>query len=367
MALNGRVEEGFAMLLGDQLRARGFVGVERATLTRVARQVLDFHHGYALYELEPYQGLLSISTLKMVARAATDLSLALAGVPLHQRRNTRLGRLQARPGDLAGLLVAMDEREQDSFFGALESALAQYVRRGGVTDSTGNVWTYHPLPRTYYTFQERADFPSRQRGQVEETFSLEDLQQAPRNQLLQTVPGLAEKLTVFFLLVHRYYKDTGFIPDLRPRNAGRDIFLLGIWGQVSDNLLITLRRQSDGTLEADLSFVDNKDQFKDYRRIEDRRAPVGLAKHALRLTGSLVEPALLRSIGLFTEVAHNNRMGAERAHATVVEKVSNKGLDIAHEVIHTGIEQLFDNGKVVVEDVVDDLFAGVKKWLGPKR
>ena len=367
LALNDRVAEGFAALLDEQLRTRGFLGLEAVVMKRIARQVLDYHHGYALYDLEPYQGLLSVSTLKMAARVSTDLSLALAGIPLHQRRNTRLARLQTRPGDLRGLVARMDEAEQDTFFGALEAALAHYVRRGGVTDGTGNIWTYHPLPRTFYSFQERADFPSRARGTVEETFTLEELQQPPRNALLQTVPGLAEKLTVFFVLVHRYYKDTGFLPDLRPRNAGRDIFLLGIWGQISDNLLITVRRTDDGEVHTDLSFVDNKDQFKEYRRNEDRRAPVGIAKHAMRLTGSLVEPALLRSIGLFTELAYDNERGAERSRASLVEMYSTKGLDIVHEVIHSGIEQVFDNGKVVVEDVVDDLFTGLKKWFRPKR
>ena len=365
--LNGRVVEGFAALMDEQLRTRGFLGVEAGVIRRIARQVLDYHHGYALYDLEPYQGLLSVSTLKMAARVSTDLSLALAGVKLQKRRNHRLSRLQARPGDLQSLVARMDESEQDTFFGALEAALANYVRRGGVTDGTGNVWTYHPLPRTFYTFQERADFPSRARGQVEETFTLEELQQPPRNTLLQSVPGLAEKLTVFFVLVHRYYKDTGFLPDLRPRNAGRDIFLLGIWGQISDNLLITVRRTDDGEVHADLCFVDNKDQFKEYRRNEDRKAPVGMAKHALRLTGSLVEPALLRSIGLFTELAYDNESGAERSRASIMEMYSTKGLDIVHEVLHSGIEQIFDNGKVVVEDVVDDIFTGLKKWLGPKR
>ena len=367
LGLNDRVAEGFAALLDEQLRTRGFLGVDAAVLRRIARQVLDYHHGYALYDLEPYQGLLSVSTLKMAARVSTDLSLALAGIPLHQRRNTRLSRLQERPGDLRGLVARMDQTEQDTFFGALEAALAHYIRRGGITDGTGNVWTYHPLPRTFYSFQERADYPSRARGTVEETFTLEELQQPPRNTLLQSVPGLAEKLTVFFVLVHRYYKDTGFLPDLRPRNAGRDIFLLGIWGQISDNLLITVRRTDDGEVHTDLSFVDNKDQFKEYRRNEDRKAPVGMAKHAMRLTGSLVEPALLRSIGLFTEMADDNERGAERSRASLVEMYSTKGLDIVHEVIHSGIEQVFDSGKVVVEDVVDDLFEGLKKWLRPNR
>ncbi len=187
-------------------------------------------------------------------------------------------------------------------------------------DEQRNLWTYQRIPRTFYSFQEKAQYASSLKGTVEDTMSLAELHLPQNCDLLKTIPELAEKLTVFFTLLLRYYKDTGFIPDLRPKNAGRELLLLGIWGYVSDNLLVTLRRDEHDEMHADLSFVDNKDQFKEYRRMEDRDAPKGIAKHALRMTGSLAEPAMLRAIGMFTEIAAANCDGRTSKHQSVLEK-----------------------------------------------
>ncbi len=364
--VNERVVQLFAPLLDDSLKQHGFIGVDGPTLKEMSRQILDFHHGYPIYELEPYQGLLSVSSLKMLVRVGVSLARLAVSAGASERRNVKLDHLARRPGQFVRFAASLEEDERNRLFEALEQTLAAYVARGGVRDESSNIWQYHRIPRTFYSFQDKAQYPASLRGRVEDTFTLEKLHTAPYNELLRTLPELAEKLTVFFTLVYRYYKDTGFVPDLRPQNAGRDIFLLGIWGYVSDNLLIILWRDKNDELHADLSFVDNKDQFKEYRRGEDRRQPVGQAKHAMRLTGSLVEPAMLRSIGLFTEATHNNRSGAPAPRPSLIEKYASQGLDIAQEVIHSAVENIFDNTKVAVEDLVDDTFTGIKKLLGPK-
>ena len=360
---NARVVSLFAADMADALKDKGFLGLEREQILRLARQVLDFHHDYPLYEVEPYQGLVSVTTLRLAARVVANLALIYAGLDLPERKNKNIEWLARRPGDLLVLAARMDPDDQQRFCGAAEQALSRYITRGGMSDEHGNVWTYHRLPRTFYSFQERAEYPTMAKGRVEDTFTLEDLQKPPYKGLLRSLPELAEKLTVFFTLVYRYYQDTGFVPDLRPKHAGRDIFVLGIWGHVSENLLITLWRDQSGELHADLSFVDNKDHFKEYRRVEDRQVPVGIARHALRLTGPVVEPAMLRSVGIFTDMVENNLSGGSRRPVSLFDKYATKGLDIAHEVIHQGIEHGFDNTKVTVEDFVDDFFAGLKRWL----
>lgn len=353
----------FAVRLNEALKTRGFPGIDGPLLQRLAGQVLDFHHGYPLYDLEPYQGLLSISTVKMALRVVGNLALIFGNIKLPERRNRNLAWLENRPGDLLGLVATMDAKERERLLAAIDQALAGYVKSGGMRDDQRNLLTYQRIPRTFYSFQERAQYASSLKGKVEDTISLAELH-LPRNyELLTGIPELAEKLTVFFTLLLRYYKDTGFIPDLRPKNAGRELLLLGIWGYVSENLLVVLWRDEQGERHADLSFVDNKDQFKEYRRMEDRDAPKGLAKHALRMTGSLAEPAMLRAIGMFTEIAAANFDGRESKHQSVLEKYSTKGVDIAHEVVHTAIDQLFDNAKTAVEDLADDVFTGVRKWL----
>jgi len=361
--VNERVLDLFSAQLDEHFKRHGFFSLPPPLVRRISRQVLEFHHGYPIYELEPYQGLLSVSTLKMAVRVLADFALMTARLSVPEKRNTNLSRLEKRPGDLVSLLASLDDRDRKKLLEALHEALTAYVARGGVRDQHANVWSYHRVARTFYSFQEKAYFPAGRKGTDQETFTLEQLHGPAYNHLLRSLPELASKLTVFFTLVYRYYKDTGFVPDLRPSNAGRDIFLLGIWGYVSENLLITTYRDEAGELHADLSFVDNKDQFKEYRRSEDRVSPVGLAKHALRLTGSLVEPAMLRSIGLFTEITEQNRGGVTNRPLESVDRYAAKGLDIVQAVIHFGVQQLFDTGKAAAQDAVDDVFTGVKKWL----
>jgi len=361
--MNATVVELFARDLDEALKGHGFVGFDSVAVRKLAAQVLEFHHGYPAYELEPYQGVLSISTLKMGVRIIADLLIIAARMQIPEKKNRNLSWLAGRPGTLVTIVAAMDEDARDKFFGSLETALRRYMKRGGVRDDQRKVWTYGRVPRTFYSFQEKAHYSASRMGRVEETISLEQLNTPEYRGLLKEIPELAEKLTVFFMLVLRYFKDTGFVPDLRPSNAGRDVLVLGIWGHVSDNLLITIWRDNDDQRRAALSFVDNKDQFKEYRREEDRQAPVGLAKHALRLTSQVAEPGMLRAIGIFSEIAANNLAGVSGVRSSVIDKYTTRGLDILHEVVHAAVEQFFDSTRIAVEDVVDDLFTGLKKWL----
>lgn len=363
MELNERVVGLFAAELAECLRDRGFHSLEAGLVRRIARQTLEFHHGYPIYELEPYQGVLSTSALKMVLRVIADFLLLLVHLTPPEKRNTNLQKLCERPGNLMSLMAALDEEERGKLLMALERALHAYAARGGVKDQYGNVWTYHGVPRTFYSFQEKAHYPATKKGTDVKTFTLEELHGPTYNHLLYSLPELTAKLVVFFTLVYRYYKDTGFVPDLRPSNAGRDIFLLGIWGYVTENLLITIYRDPGGELHADLRFVDNKDQFKDYRRFEDRQAPIGLAKHAMRMTTSLVEPAMLRSIGLFAEMSEENALGVRPALPPSVDRFAVRGLEMLQTVVQFGVQRFFDTGKATAVDAVDDLFTGIKKWL----
>lgn len=363
LSINGRVVPRFARQLGAAFEKRRLPAMELADLCAVSREVLEFYHGYPLYELEPYQGVLSVSTVKLLARFATAMTFLAAGLDMAERPNTHLPFLTRRPGRLGQVLRNLDEAERQAFLHGVEEALTHYHAKGGLVDQAGNRWTYRRLPRTFFSFQENAQYAASLRGSVEEIFSLSDLQNEPYKQLLTTLPELSQKLTVFFTLLYRYYKDTGFIPDLRPKNAGRDIFVLGIWGYVSENMLIILHRDGNGERHAELSFVDNKDQFKEYRRSEDRRAPVGMAKNAVRLVRPVVEPAMLRSVGLFVDHAHAVQNQTTLEKTPLIRKYASHGLEIAHEVVNSNIGTAFDNVREATEDFVDDVFTGLKQWV----
>jgi hypothetical protein len=359
--INARVVPLFAGELRSALLTHGVRPPPPETMVLVARETLDFFHDYPIYDIEPYQGVLSLSTLKLGLRLARGLALMGAGLDLPERPNTDLHHLRRRPGPLFRLLETMDLATQDRCMQAVEETLLRYRAGSGVKDEYGNLWTYQRISRTFYSFQENAVHRTSLKGKVEKPFTLEELQLPEYRDLLRTVPELAEKLLVFFTLVYRYYKETGFIPDLRPRHAGRDIFVLGIWGYVSDNLLLIPWRDPGGELHVDLSFVDNRDHFKEFRRNEDRRSPVGIAKNAARLASGLIEPAMLRSIGLFTDHAWANGQIGPVVRTPVVRKYASRGIDIAQEVAHAAIDYAFDMAKAAVQDVVDDTFTGLKR------
>jgi len=114
-------------------------------------------------------------------------------------------------------------------------------------------------------------------------------------------------------------------------------------------------------LHVDLSFVDNRDHFKEFRRNEDRRSPVGIAKNAARLASGLIEPAMLRSIGLFADHVWANGQPGPVVRTPVVRKYASRGIDIAQEVAHVSIDYAFDMAKAAVQDVVDDTFEGLRR------
>ncbi|MFH1529155.1 MAG: hypothetical protein ABIK09_00295 [Pseudomonadota bacterium] len=319
--------------------------------------LLEFHHDYPVYRIEPYQGLLSLSAVRMFGRASVSLASAFSGIRIPERRNLDLNLMMERPLLAAELLGDLKPREARKLLKAFEATLAQYQRRG----APGVPGRFERIGRTFYTFQERADFHAVSQGRVETVLSLEELWKPQNVQLLDEVPEIAEKLLVFFVLAYRYYVDTGFFPDMRPRNAGRDVFIYGIWGYLTDNILVMVHRRPDGGRSAEVRFVDNRDQFKEYRRQEDRDAPVGMAKTALRLTAQVTEPSMRRSIGIFADQIRKQRAGERESPKSFSEKMQSKGLDMLQAVAHDVVEQVFEGSRNVVDDVVDDLFEGVRQ------
>lgn len=359
LEINERVVPLFAALLKPNLKKQRLKIADDVVLD-LAREILDFHHGYPLYDIEPYQGVLSVSTLRLGLRLGLALAMLSVGFELPEKPNFDLAYLRRRPGAMARLGRDLDESQTTRLIEAISQTLLVYHEAGGVRDDYGNLWSFHRIPRTFYAFQENALYRTSQKGTVEEVFTLEELANPEHRDLLRTIPELARKLTVFFTMVYRYYKETGFVPDLRPRHAGRDIFVLGIWGYVSDNLLVLVWKDAQGERHADLSFVDNRDHFKEYRRSEDRRQPVGIAKNAARLTSGIIEPAMIRSIGLFANQVWENDHKNQGPHSSVVSKYLHRGLDIAQEVAHSAIDQAFDTTKSAVQDFADDIFTAIK-------
>lgn len=359
---NAEVARAFAADLEGRLPTSAQGPFRAHGAMRLAFQLLDFHTDYRLYEVEPYAGFLSASSARAAGRLGLALVLETAGLPVPGEGNLDLARLPRYHTGLAEWFKAVPARDRALLFDRLGGALAAYRRRGGVRAPGGGVTRFERIPRTFYTFQQRADLPS-PGGRVRRLMTIHDLQKPENAHVWTRYPELSEKLAVFFTLVYRHFEDTGYIADLRPRDSGRDIFIYGLWGTVTENLMV-VEEEVGGREQVRVVFVDNRDQFKDFRGEEDRRHPIGMAKYALRLVYPIIEPALVRSVGVFVEELRKREEGeVERGPKGLVD-VLDQGLDIARKVAKDSVEQTFVGTKAAVDDLIDDAHTGAKRALG---
>jgi hypothetical protein len=355
-----------AFLIEAELPAALLPDWKRLGPERIAFEILDFHHDYPLYDVEPYSGFVSLSMARMFARVGAGLLLEASGAPEPDVRNTDLARAPEYLATLVGWLGSLDASHRDRVLDLLARLLGRYRAKGGFVLEGRRGLRFERIPRTFYTFQERADLGADDRP-VKSLHTLSELWKPEHAGFWTRHPELSEKLTVFSVLSYRYFLETGFSPDLRPRDAGRDIFLFGVWGYSTENILIT-EEEVGGRLVANVRFVDNRDQFKQHRRVEDRRNPVGVAKHFLHLMTSVVEPALKRSVGVFAEQVRQAEEGQAQAPGlkdalTHPVDALDRGVDLTRKVVKSSLDTSFSATRSAVDDLIDDVHTGTKKLI----
>jgi len=359
-ARNAEVARAFAADLEARLPEAARASFRALGPLRLAFQLLDFHTDYPLYEVEPYAGFLSASSARAAGRLGAGLLIETAGLPVPGGGNLDLGRLPRFHTGLAQWFGQVPPRQRSQLFEHLGGALATYRRRGvrGLPPKA----RFERIPRTFYTFQQRADLPL-EGGRVRRLLTVHELWKPENAHVWTRFPELSEKLAVFFTLVYRHFHDTGYVADLRPRDSGRDIFIYGLWGTVTENLMV-VEEEVGGREQVRVVFVDNRDQFKSFRGEEDRRHPIGMAKYALRLVHPIIEPALLRSVGVFVEDLRRREEGeVDRTPKGLVD-AAVQGLDIARQVAKDSVDQAFVGAKAAVDDLIDDAHTGAKRALG---
>lgn len=356
----------------NERAARAFASwfVSRAPLTWTARRsdgdllelalaVLEAHHDYPIFDVEPYTGIASTSGLRLAGRVAFGALVHATGLDMPERRNPIRPTIASRFPVISAFVGALPELDRDAFYDLVNALLVEAMVRGGIPDLDGNLHPFTRIDRTFYSFQERAEYPVARAGRIEEVVTLEDLLEPPGRPLLDRHPDLPAKLVVFFVLVYRYFLDTGHVPDLRPDDAGRDLFLRGIWGYKTRNVLVATGQDRAGRPIASIRFVDNKDQFKQYRRAEDRSHPMGLAKYGARLIHPLIQPAMERSIGMFTGMAAS-RQDAPPLHRR--DLPARWSRSIAH-VLHSGVDGAVTHVRAFLHDLIDDTTDGIEAFL----
>lgn len=327
----------------------------------LSKAILEAHHDYPSYDVEPYSGILSTATAKLALRVLLYGAIFLAGVQLPERRTAINENLASRIKEVAKFLEGLPGTDRERFFDLVNSMLFEAIIRGGVPTRDGGLAKFTRLDRTFYSFQEKAQYPITKDGELVEVLTLEDLIEG-RFGTIDSHPDVLEKLVVLFVLIYRYFLDTGHVPDLRPDDAGRDLFLKGIWGYKTRNVIISTGFDRNRKPISVVRFVDNKDQFKQYSPILDKDRPLGLAKYGLRLVHSLVEPAMQRSIGLFTSFVAARQGFASGRSPSFAQKASR----IINHVLKEAVDGAFVHLQAVVHDLIDDATRGIENVLSRK-
>ena len=230
---------------------------------------------------------------------------------------------------------------------------------GGVPDGNGGVHPFKRIDQTFYSFQEKAQYSVQSIGSVHDLLTMEDLLTFRGQAVLDSHPALSRKLVVFFVLAYRYFHDSGHAPDFRPDDAGLDLFVRGIWGYKTRNVLITIGKDKKGRPIEQIRFVDNKDQFKQYRRFEDSERPLGLIKHGIRLVEPVVRPAMERSIGMYVQKVADQE-GIEPADIPDLPKLV---ASVARQVMQSGVDSALVHSGAILHDAIDDTSNAVERVL----
>lgn len=325
----------------------------------VSYQILRFYHDYPLYEVEPYTGVLSTTTAYMMLRIFFSVFLLLSGKELQEPGNTDFSKIPEYSKEAIRFFASLSKAETEITTDALIEIFLKYMLQNGFKLNTGKRFVFKRIPKTFYNFQRLAT-GQKNNPDIEFFITTEQFQKNKFALTEQKNPEIAEKLVVFYTLVYRFFLDTGFIPDLRPKHAGRDIFIYGIWGYITENLLI-LKNKTD----IEIKFIDNRDNFKRYEPSIDSRKPVGFAKLGWRLAFPLIEPALQRSIGIYTKKIHDRLFENQdkQTNKSIVE-FFDFTLDVTRKIVTDIINYSLITTEAFAVDLVNDIYKGTKKVFG---
>ena len=357
---NKQAAKAFAKVIVEKFPLNWTIKMSDQELFEVAYSLLNVHFSYPVYEIEPYTGILSVATLKIMLKVAFLLPVQLLDIDLPYRRNSLSYPFIKRVRALQKFLEGLEPEQRELFFEEINHLLWEVDSRGGVREGEV-VYPYYPIETTFYTLQKRAQSMVDRHDKIVRVTTLEDIEAGKDRDFLDNYKDLPDKLTVFFTLIYRYFLDTGFVPDLRPDRAGVDLFVKGIWGYKTKNLIILGLDTSEGP-RAKVVFIDNKDQFKQYYRETDRKMPRGLARYALRLIAPIVEPAMQRSIGIYVKEVLKNTGEGELSHSEI-KRLLAFGIDWIAHVTRTGISATLSTTQTVLEDLIEDTKDALLKLL----
>jgi hypothetical protein len=291
-----------------------------------ALRVMEHWHKVPDYEVDPATTVMSTAMLRFVAKAAY---LHLLNPDPQKRRDFEKDPM------LKKFFETLDEDEESLVSGATLTSLYYYH----VNAKVGNCPKFQRYEETHVKVQDRLDYGGENVVVKEGPFSIAKIVNE-RPDILKDHPEVAEKLMVYFYQIYKYYRYTGYIPDMRPNNVFKYLLGLGEWALQDENTQIVIYENTKtGEVFSKVTNIDPEDQFKRTPRHQDEKDPrEGLATYGLNLDifgGRSFKKAMLR---FADQIAAERGVRGEKEKWTLAKSMSQYVLDLFRETAESSSE-----------------------------
>lgn len=278
--------------------------------------VVEHWHQVPDYEVDPATSVLSTAMLKLLAKAV--YYYFIWPEPNKNKDFNKHEKLQYF------FFKEFNNKEQLFLRAAMTIALYHYE----FSVRSGKCPRFRRFERTQMKTQDKMDY-NKSNQVVDGPVSLKKLITVRRD-LLKKYPELGEKLTVYFYQLYKMYRETGYVLDMRPENIIKNVFLLGEWALLTENIQITIFKDKSGRIYSKVVNIDPEDNFKVAPEDEKDRDPnEGLATYGLNLAGPIAVRSLKKALArMIDEVALMQRVSGEKTEWPVWKKVLQWTIDL---------------------------------------
>ena len=370
LAHNREVVEAFKQALGKALSLEDseIYQLLLPNMPQISAQILDIHHDYPDFDLESAGRIGATTQIDFLGHSIQNkVNQEILGNDSETRRNINIQAHFKARGIERSCLSALSDAQKDHFYGVVDDLLAQYNAEQGIAGAHGVVM-YRRIPCVLFMIQEQGNPVAKGDERLLDSFDLSQMTELEHASYMRSFPEISELLLVFFVLTLRHMVDTEHVPDLKPRELVRDFFALGLWGSRTPNIRIHL--YVDKSLDekdlaarlsrAELRFVGTEQvEVHPLNHIRDDAKAVRFAVQHLM---PLIEPSILRNIGIFT-MALDEFGASSRPFKLDGMSVMRYGVDVWREILNWGVKGSVHELLTVAEYCVDSSLNGVQRGL----
>lgn len=281
---------------------------DKNVLVEFSHRVMEHYHDVPDYEVDQSTSVLSSTMVKFLIKAFYLYVLK----PGSQRR-----RDFTKDPRLGAFFDVFDPMTRRMLLWIVTVALLKYEALTKLDGEDG----YSRIEETQVKTQDRLDYNADSDDLLEGTpISIAGLMNE-RQDLLRAYPELAEKLVVYFYQLYKFYRYTGYVPDMRPDNVVKYVFGLGEWAMQTSNTQVIISRDSRGNVRTKIINIDPEDQFRTTPKPGAMRDPrEGLATYGMNMAvvgERSIKKAMLR---FADEVCDNRGIVGEKQYWTLAQR-----------------------------------------------